>query len=109
MHGSRTYVTTDSVKRFSNAYVCARLVIAETGVAIPKLHKVARFAGIQLFSVQDPYRVGKMWFIPLAEKEALLSAVPRFKDAELPRSSWPTEKGALLRFKQISKEETHLQ
>jgi hypothetical protein len=92
LHGSRTYVTTDSVKRFSDSYMSARLVIRETGIAIPKLLKVARFADIRLLSVPDTHRVGGIWFIPRAEREALLSAVPRFRDAELPRSSYPSEK-----------------
>ncbi|HEV2619000.1 MAG TPA: hypothetical protein VGU23_03575, partial [Acidobacteriaceae bacterium] len=90
--GSQTFVTKDSIESFSASFVAARPVLEEAGVAIAKLLKVARFAGIQLLSVQDTHRVGRIWFIPRAEKDALLSAVPRFKDCSPPRANCPSQR-----------------
>jgi hypothetical protein len=91
-HGARTFVAKESIENFSASYIGAREVLAEGGVVISKLIKVAKLAGIQLLSVPDTHRDGRIWFIPRAEKDALLNAIPIFKDCNSPRANWASEK-----------------
>lgn len=80
----KTYVSMKSVIEFDKKFLSARCVLEDAGIPIPTLLRIARLAKIELMSVPNVYRDGKIWFIPRDCIQELREAVPIYRNVYPP-------------------------